>query len=155
MRLFDRNQPPEVLLELAIAIGKQSQASTAQIGELLTILKLCGEDKLIPHIVWQNLHPLLEWHRATDRLVDDLNKHSLLATSRNISALVPRIIDRLLARQQFSAKPIAAVREYMDEKKWKEAETQVPQVSQVIEAVAAGINTAADDLESAVAGKTK
>ncbi|HEV2696735.1 MAG TPA: transferrin receptor-like dimerization domain-containing protein [Terriglobales bacterium] len=55
----------------------------------------------------------------------------------------------------YGAKPIAAVREYMDEKKWKEAETQVPQVSQVIEAVAAGINTAADDLESAVAGKTK
>jgi N-acetylated-alpha-linked acidic dipeptidase len=50
----------------------------------------------------------------------------------------------------YGAKPIAAVREYMDEKKWKEAEGQVPQVSQVIENVAAGINKAADDLESAV-----
>src|SRR5262245_1131746 len=98
MRLFDRNQAAEVLIELALAVGKRPQVSTAQIGELLTILKLCGEDKLIPHIVWQNLHPLLEWHRATDRLVDDLDKHSLLTTSRNISALVPRIIDRLLAR---------------------------------------------------------
>ena len=51
----------------------------------------------------------------------------------------------------YDAKPIAAVREYMDEKKWKEAEAQVPQVSQVIENVAAGINKAADDLENAVA----
>jgi len=40
----------------------------------------------------------------------------------------------------------------MDEKKWKEAEAQIPQVSQVIENVAAGINQAADDLERAVTG---
>jgi len=50
----------------------------------------------------------------------------------------------------YGAKPIAAVREYMDEKKWKEADAQIPQVAQVIENVAAGINKAADDLESAV-----
>ena len=49
----------------------------------------------------------------------------------------------------YGAKPIAAVREYMDEKKWKEAEAQIPQVAQVIENVAAGINKAADDLQNA------
>jgi N-acetylated-alpha-linked acidic dipeptidase len=51
----------------------------------------------------------------------------------------------------YGAKTIAAVREFMDEKKWKEAEGQVPQVSQVIENVAAGINKCADDLETMVA----
>ncbi len=50
----------------------------------------------------------------------------------------------------YGAKPIAAVREYMDEKKWKEAEGQVPQVAQVLENVAAGIGAAADALEKAV-----
>jgi hypothetical protein len=40
----------------------------------------------------------------------------------------------------------------MDEKKWNEADAQIPHVSQVIEAAAAGIDKAADDLESAVAG---
>jgi N-acetylated-alpha-linked acidic dipeptidase len=50
----------------------------------------------------------------------------------------------------YGAKPIAAVREYMDEKKWKEADAQIPGVAQVIENVAAGINKAADDLEGAV-----
>ena len=50
----------------------------------------------------------------------------------------------------YGAKPIAAVREYMDEKKWKEADAQIPGVAQAIESVAAGINKAADDLESAV-----
>jgi N-acetylated-alpha-linked acidic dipeptidase len=51
----------------------------------------------------------------------------------------------------YGAKPIAAVREYMDEKKWAQAEAQVPQVAQVIENVAAGIGKAADDLGKAVA----
>ncbi len=50
----------------------------------------------------------------------------------------------------YGAKPIAAVREYMDEKKWKEAEGQVPQVARVIENVANGVNRAAEDLEKAV-----
>ena len=51
----------------------------------------------------------------------------------------------------YGAKPIAAVREYMDEKKWKEAEEQVPQVAEVIGRVAAGISKAAEELETAVA----
>jgi N-acetylated-alpha-linked acidic dipeptidase len=53
----------------------------------------------------------------------------------------------------YGAKPVAAVREYMDEKKWKEAEAQVPSVAQVIENAAAGIDKAASDLESAVGQK--
>jgi N-acetylated-alpha-linked acidic dipeptidase len=51
----------------------------------------------------------------------------------------------------YGAKPIAAVREYMDEKKWKQADAQIPQVAEVIENVATGISHAADDLERAVA----
>jgi N-acetylated-alpha-linked acidic dipeptidase len=51
----------------------------------------------------------------------------------------------------YGAKPIAAVREYMDEKKWIEAEGQIPQVSAVIGNVAAGIDKAARDLEEALA----
>jgi N-acetylated-alpha-linked acidic dipeptidase len=50
----------------------------------------------------------------------------------------------------YGAKPIAAVREYLDEKKWGEAEGQVPQVAHVIENVAAGIDKAAQDLEAAM-----
>ena len=51
----------------------------------------------------------------------------------------------------YGAKPVAAVREYMDQKKWSEAEAQIPMVAQVIEKIAAGINQAAADLEAAVA----
>ena len=49
----------------------------------------------------------------------------------------------------YGAKPIAAVHEYMDQEKWKEAEGQVPMVGQVLENVAAAIGKAAEDLEAA------
>jgi len=44
-----------------------------------------------------------------------------------------------------------AVREYIDEKKWAEAEVQVPLVAKVLEDVAAAIGKAADELEKATA----
>ena len=48
----------------------------------------------------------------------------------------------------YGAKPIAAVREYMDEKKWQQADAQIPMVAQVIENIAGGIDKAAGDLEA-------
>ena len=50
----------------------------------------------------------------------------------------------------YGAKPVAAVREYMDEKKWKEADEQIPMVADVIDHVSAGIDKAAADLDTAV-----
>jgi N-acetylated-alpha-linked acidic dipeptidase len=50
----------------------------------------------------------------------------------------------------YGAKPIAAVREYMDEKKWQEADAQIPMVAQVIEKIAGGISKAAEDLQGAL-----
>ena len=49
----------------------------------------------------------------------------------------------------YGAKPIAAIREYMDQEKWKEAGGQVPMVGQVFDNVAAAIDKAAEDLEKA------
>jgi N-acetylated-alpha-linked acidic dipeptidase len=51
----------------------------------------------------------------------------------------------------YGAKPLAAVREYMDAKKWTEADAQVPGVAKVLEDAAAAIGKAADELESASA----
>jgi N-acetylated-alpha-linked acidic dipeptidase len=47
----------------------------------------------------------------------------------------------------YGAKPIAAVREYMDQKKWKEAEEQVPAIGKMLEDAARRIATAADELD--------
>jgi N-acetylated-alpha-linked acidic dipeptidase len=48
----------------------------------------------------------------------------------------------------YGAKPLAAVREYMDAKKWTEADAQIPGVAKVVEDGAAAINKAAEDLEA-------
>ncbi|MGA8037736.1 MAG: transferrin receptor-like dimerization domain-containing protein [Candidatus Acidiferrales bacterium] len=53
----------------------------------------------------------------------------------------------------YGAKPIAAVREYMDEKKWAAAESQIPMVAVVLTRVASGIDKAAADLEAATPHK--
>jgi len=53
----------------------------------------------------------------------------------------------------YGAKPMAPVREYMDEKKWREAEQQVPRVAEAVQRAAAGIDKAASDLESAEKGR--
>jgi N-acetylated-alpha-linked acidic dipeptidase len=50
----------------------------------------------------------------------------------------------------YGAKPLAAVREYMDQKKWHDADMHVPQVAQAIEAAAAGVSSAADALRAAM-----
>jgi N-acetylated-alpha-linked acidic dipeptidase len=50
----------------------------------------------------------------------------------------------------YGAKPIAAVREYMDQKKWAEADAQIPMVSKVLEDVASAINRAAATFENAL-----
>lgn len=49
----------------------------------------------------------------------------------------------------YGAKPMAAVREYMDQKKWKEAEAEVPGVAKSIDDAAAAVGKATADLELA------
>jgi N-acetylated-alpha-linked acidic dipeptidase len=53
----------------------------------------------------------------------------------------------------YGAKPVAAVREYMDSKQWQKADEQIPMVAHVIDNIAAGINKAAEDLEAATGSK--
>lgn len=51
----------------------------------------------------------------------------------------------------YGAKPLAPVREYMDQEKWAEADAQVPNVAKALADAAAAIGKATDDLEAATA----
>lgn len=51
----------------------------------------------------------------------------------------------------YGAKPIAAVREYMDQKKWKEADAEIPGIGQVLQRVSESIDKATGDLEKSTA----
>ena len=87
-----RDPTPEVRLQVAIAARKLEGVDALAV--LLEILSGSGEDKLLPHIVWQNLHPLLEEH--SERFLQ-LIATDELKQSPALSALMPLVIDRLLA----------------------------------------------------------
>jgi putative membrane-bound dehydrogenase-like protein len=82
---------PDVQLQVAIAARKITGLELMPL--LLEVLAGCGDDKLIPHIVWQNLHPLLENQgEAFLRLA----ARTGLDKSPNLARIMPRVIDRLL-----------------------------------------------------------
>jgi putative heme-binding domain-containing protein len=93
-RLID-DPSPDVRLQMAIAARRLEGVDPLPI--LLGVLKNSGEDKLIPHIVWQNLHPLLQDHaeQFLDALAPiNLGKHPAVAN------LMPRVVERLLDRRK-------------------------------------------------------
>ncbi|MFO0843761.1 MAG: PVC-type heme-binding CxxCH protein [Gemmataceae bacterium] len=79
------------LLQLAIAAPKVSKGGSA-IPLLLDVLSYCVDDKLIPHIVWQNLHPLLETNSA--EFLEWLRSGPPV---RNLGLILPRVVERMLA----------------------------------------------------------
>jgi putative membrane-bound dehydrogenase-like protein len=82
---------PDVKLQVAIAAPRLHQVKPLPV--LLRVLNSCGDDRLIPHIVWQNLLPLLDKH--TDEFVD-LAILPNFQHSRNLARLLPRVIERVL-----------------------------------------------------------
>jgi glucose/arabinose dehydrogenase len=89
---LSRDEAPEVQLQVAIAARKIEGVQPLPL--LVDVLAHSRDDKLIPHIVWQNLHPLLE--KQGDEFLADVKKHDL-GRSPNLKAILPRAADRMLA----------------------------------------------------------
>ena len=83
---------PDVQLQVAIAARKIDALDPLAI--LVNVLANCGQDKLIPSIVWPNLHPLLPQHG--ERFVK-LVKRADLRRSPALAAISPRAVDRILS----------------------------------------------------------
>jgi putative membrane-bound dehydrogenase-like protein len=97
-------QSPNVMLETVVAVGSSSK-NEGKIPTLVHVLANCGDDKLIPHVVWQNLHPLLEDH--ADEFISSVrmaNTHK--STTKPLVDVIPRAIERLLASKKSNAKQI-------------------------------------------------
>jgi putative heme-binding domain-containing protein len=91
---------PDVQLQVAIAARKIEGLDAIDV--LTRVLMACGNDKLVPGIVWQNLHPLLEDHsEAFLRRVGQANGKLPLGLGK----IMPRAVDRILS----SGRPDAAV----------------------------------------------
>jgi putative heme-binding domain-containing protein len=95
-------ESPDVQLQVAIAAPKLQGLAAAQV--LTSVAAHCGEDKLIPHIVWQNLYPLLE--KQSEAFVAALAGTNL-RKSPGLGAILPRAIERMLACKEFKPGHIA------------------------------------------------
>ena len=92
-----RNDPsPRVRLQVAIAAAKQESIPT--IPTLVAVLARAGDDPLVPRIVWQNLHPLLEKQTA-DFVAEVLKLRAADSGSfpKPVIDLLPRAADRILS----------------------------------------------------------
>ncbi len=68
------------------------------------VLATAGDDKLIPHIVWQNLYPLLE---SDSQRFFDLVARAQLEGLPAVKAIMPHAVNRVLALRD--PRPIAAL----------------------------------------------
>jgi hypothetical protein len=105
-----RDPSPDVQLQVAIASRKLDGCDALAV--LVDVLAHCGHDKLIPAIVWQNVHPLLETDAA--RFVELLRKSTgdRASAPPAVATLLPRIVDRMLGAREPSIGAVAAVTEY-------------------------------------------
>ncbi|MBI1249082.1 c-type cytochrome [bacterium] len=103
-RKLASDQSPDVRLQVAILAPQVDYLPT--VATLLDVLRNSPDDKLIPHIVWQNLHPQLE--NETPKYL------ALMATapyddSASCLALLPRAADRILGTPGLSVEHVTTL----------------------------------------------
>ncbi|MGH7135400.1 MAG: DUF7133 domain-containing protein, partial [Pirellulales bacterium] len=98
----------DVLLQVVIVARKLQGVDALDV--LYRALANSADDKLIPHIVWQNLHPLLE--TEGDRFLALVKKRSL-SEQANVASILPRVLERLLGRSDPDPRPVAALVEFL------------------------------------------
>ena len=89
-----RDPSPDVALQVAIASRKIEGLDALPV--LWEVLAYCGQDKLIPSIVWNNLQPLLE--TDSPRFVSRAAATESWAPA--LSVLAPQVVDRMLSARQ-------------------------------------------------------
>ncbi len=98
-----KDPSPDVLLQVVIAAGKLDGINPLPV--YAEALQRCGNDRLIPVIVWQNLYPRLEDH-GEEFLGQLFGPGKRIASA---AEFLPRVLDRLLGRREFEAIPAAAL----------------------------------------------
>lgn len=85
---------PEADVRLQVAIAATKLKGVEAVPLLLDVLTASGDDPLIRHIVWQNLHPRLENEAKT---FYDLAAQSDASRSASSEWLIEKSVDRVLA----------------------------------------------------------
>jgi len=99
-----KDESADVRLQVAITATKLK--GKGAIPLLVEVLASAGSDKLIPHIVWQNLHPLLE--TESEAFIAEVGKRDL-AKSPALAAIMPRAVDRILDSKSAGVGAVAQI----------------------------------------------
>ncbi len=121
----------DVRLQVAIAARKLPGVDAPAL--LLTALANSAGDKLMPHIVWQNLQPLLE---SNSQEVLAILENRAVLESQGVGTLMPLLVDRLLARDVANPAPVARLIEILTaggEKDFPAARTAMGQVAKKVQ----------------------
>jgi putative heme-binding domain-containing protein len=94
-RILAMVRDPSRDVQLQVAIAARKVEGIDPMPVLLDVLSASGDDPLIPHIVWQNLHPLLEIPTVADAFAARVVS-SAPETLDNQTSLLPRAVERLL-----------------------------------------------------------
>jgi putative membrane-bound dehydrogenase-like protein len=92
---------PDVRLQVVIAAPKLDGLDPLPI--LFQVLQSSGDDELLPHIVWNNLQPLMD--ERGEEIVDTLAKIDDLDTPA-LNGLLPYLIQRMVAGKNVDAKQL-------------------------------------------------
>ncbi len=98
-RLVSLADDPSPDVKLQVAIAARKVKGLAPLPLLVKVLAGAGDDRLIPHIVWQNLHPLLE--TQSDEFLKVVKQYDLKATP-SLSQIMPRATERILGKKKGS-----------------------------------------------------
>jgi putative heme-binding domain-containing protein len=102
----------DVLLQVAIAAPKLdwTRSTTAVKANafrvLMAVLQNAGNDPLIPHVVWQNLHPMLDEH-VPDFL--RIVRQTDLKRSPGVGAILPWAVEKILAARTVDPATLASL----------------------------------------------
>src|SRR5262245_61965417 len=91
---------PDAQLQLAIAFGNSNRAD--KVSRLVDLLAASADDKLIPHIVWQNIQGIIG-EKPRDFVIHVQKLKSPAAT-----AIIPRAVERILSRDSADDAPLIA-----------------------------------------------
>ncbi|PYJ81179.1 MAG: hypothetical protein DME22_21770, partial [Verrucomicrobia bacterium] len=122
---------PSADVQLQVAIASRKINGLDALPILSEVLEHCGQDKLIPSIAWNNLHPLLETGSAT--FVSSVRSKERLSPA--LATLSPRMVERILSARKPDAASVAALVKFVADRDGQRARECLSAVSSKLTAL--------------------
>ncbi|NBO91161.1 MAG: dehydrogenase [Planctomycetia bacterium] len=134
--MLGNEKSPDVLVQLAIANNKLNLGG---VSTFLKLLERAPGDTLLPHVVWQNMHSLLE--NNGQAFANAVNESS---TTTHLADILPRAVERILASKRPQTAALATL--YDVTRRGKSANIELAR--KVLDAMASKVRTGELDADA-------